>query len=145
MSWASRKLAVAHSPHFATQGLLAHRDVELFPNPSHQITQTPPNDAVKIGCRSAFYGFRQGRSLFVVQERRFARCLAINQAIGTTIIETHDPVANDLNCHATEPRGVTTRAAIIDRRKRQQPSSLIGITCLPRQKPKLGTIKVRPQ
>lgn len=39
MSWARRELAISHGTHFAPQGLLTHRDAELFPNPLSQITQ----------------------------------------------------------------------------------------------------------
>lgn len=67
MPGTGREFAVAYGTHFAAQGLLAHRDAELFPNPLGQITQTPTNDAIEILCRSALYGLRQGRSLFVVQ------------------------------------------------------------------------------
>ncbi|KEQ03481.1 hypothetical protein GV68_16940 [Pseudorhizobium pelagicum] len=72
-----------HGTHFATQRLLAHRDAELFPDPLRQITQTPTNDAIQIRCRSALDRLRQGRSLFVVQERRLARSLAIDQTLWT--------------------------------------------------------------
>lgn len=87
MSWASRELAIAHGTHFAAQGLLAHRDAEVFPNPLSQITQTPANYAIQMRSRSALYGLRQSRSLFIVQERRLARGLAVDQAVGTAFIE----------------------------------------------------------
>jgi len=74
--------------------------------PTGQITQTPPNDAIQIGCRSALDGFRQGRSLFVVQERRLSRSLAVDQSVGTASIEAHHPIAHDLNCHAAELSGI---------------------------------------
>lgn len=74
--------------------------------PLCQITQTPPNDAVAISRRAALKGLRQGRSLFVAQGRRFARSLAVDQAVGTGIIEAGDPVAHDLNCHAAKPGSI---------------------------------------
>lgn len=68
MSWASREFAIPHGTHFAPQGLLAHRDAELFPNPLCQITQTPPNDAIEIRRRSALDGLCQGCALIFVQQ-----------------------------------------------------------------------------
>lgn len=106
MSWASRELAIPHGTHFAPQGLLAHQDAELFPNPLSQITQTPASDAIHIQRWSPFYGLRQGRSLFVGQERRFSRSLAVDQSVGTASIEADHPVTHDLNCHAAEPGGI---------------------------------------
>jgi hypothetical protein len=140
--WASRELAVTHGAHLATQGFFTHRHSEFFPNPLSQITQTPPNDAIQIRCGPAFQGLRQRRSLFVVQQRRLARSLAVDQAVGTSIVEAHHPVAHDLNRNAAEPGCIGARAAIIYRCKRKKTTSLVGISCLPSQKPQLGPIKI---
>jgi hypothetical protein len=87
MSWVSRELAIPHGTHFATQGLLAHRDAELFPNPLGQITQTPSDDAIKLRRRSALDGLRQGRSLFVVQKRTLSRSLAVDRPSGPRVLK----------------------------------------------------------
>lgn len=45
----SSQLAIAHSPYFTAQRLLAHRNAKLFPKPLRQIAQTPANNTVEKG------------------------------------------------------------------------------------------------
>ncbi len=70
---------------------------------------------------------RQGRALIVVQQRRLARSLAVDQPIGAARVETHHPVTHNLHRDAAEPGSICTRATIIDRRKRQETPRLAGI------------------
>lgn len=63
------QLPVTQGAHLTAQGLFAHRNAEFFPQPLDQIAQTPAHNAIKIGCRPAFDGLRQGCSLEIVQKR----------------------------------------------------------------------------
>lgn len=136
------KLAIAHGPHFAAQRLLAHRKAKLFPKPLSQVAQTPANNAVEIGCRPTLDGLRQGGALLIVQPRLRAGSLAIDQALGTTFVEPHDPVPNNLERDVAEAGGIGTRASIVDRRECQQTSCLGCVLRLPRQSPQTFSIKI---
>lgn len=50
-------------------------------------------------------------------------------------------MAYDLNRNAAEPGFMTTRAAIVDRRKREKDAEPGRHPCLPSQKPQFATIK----
>lgn len=51
------------------QRLLAHRSAEFTQSHYAGVERTPPNNAVKIGRRTALYGLRQRRTLLIVHPR----------------------------------------------------------------------------
>jgi len=71
-----------------------------------------------------------------------AGCLAIDQAIRAAIIDPYDPVAHDLQTHATDPCRIAPTAAIVDLGQRQQPPARVS-RC-PGQTTQSRAIKVRP-
>ncbi len=99
---ARRQLAIAHGSDFAAQRLLADGHAKLLPKPLRQIAQTPANNPVEIGCRTALNGLRQGRTLLIVQPRLRAGSLAVHKAFRAALVEADDPVANNLERHIAE-------------------------------------------
>ena len=62
----------------------------------------------------------QRRPMHVIEPRRLARRLAVDQPVRTIRVELHHPVPDDLSCYAADFRGLGTRRPVIDRRERQQ-------------------------
>jgi hypothetical protein len=88
------------------------------------------DDAVEIGCGAAFDGLSQCRMLIVVQQRRLAGSFAVDQPVETACIAAHQPVTHDLQGHTAQSGGIRARTAVIDRGKRQEPTSVAGVPCL---------------
>lgn len=127
----AENFAIAHRMHLAAQGL-ARRNTELLPLPLRQIAKTPAHNAVEVGRGSALDSLCQRRTLVVIEQRRLAGGLAVDQAVGTASVEPNHLVAHDLNSDAADTSRIGTRPAIINRRQRKQPTRLAGILRLPR-------------
>ena len=65
--------------------------------------------------------------LDIAQVARPARALAVGEAIRSLFVEPVNPVPQGLAIHPTDPCGLSTAHAIVDRRKRQQTAALPGI------------------
>ena len=68
----------------------------ILPKPLHQINEPPAHDTIEIGNRTRLNGLDKRLALFVVQQGLPALRLSGLQTIGTVLIETLDPVADDL-------------------------------------------------
>ena len=124
MPRAGRELAIAHRAQLAAERLLGDADPELLAHPLAQIDQPPAHHAVDRRDRPALDDRGQGRPLRVVQARRLARRLAVDQAVRAVGIELQHPVAHGLQRHAADPRRLGPGGAVVDLRQRQQPPRL---------------------
>jgi hypothetical protein len=110
-----------------------------------EIAQPPAHHAVDRGDRPLVDLCGQGLAVFVGQQRRGAGRLAVEQSCRPLGVETHHPVAHDLQGHVAQPRRLRARAAVVDRRQRQQTTGLGGVLAAPRKAPKLGAGEIRTQ
>ena len=72
----------------------------------------------------ALDGLHQRAALLVIEDRRLAWSLAVEQPIGTAGIEPDHPIAHDLKGHAADLRRLGSAASIVDLRHGQQPPGL---------------------
>src|SRR5256886_8320064 len=91
--------------------------------------------------RAILYDLTQRPALVVVKNAGDARCLAVQETVGTLGVEAKNPIAHDLQANAANPR--RARAAGVNLRKRQKTSGLIGIARSSRQLVQLSRVKVR--
>ena len=82
---------------------------------------------VAPGLGSGLHDLRQRRALVRCQRRSLARRLAVDQTGRPLGVEAHNPVPDDLQPDATDPRRLRPGAAVPDRRKRQQPPNLLRV------------------
>ena len=80
--------------------------------------------------------------LDIAQVARPARALAVGEAIRSLFVEPVNPVPQGLAIHPTDPCGLSTAHAIVDRRKRQQTAALPGILATAGEFTKVAGIKV---
>lgn len=71
---------------------------------------------------ATLHSLRHRRTLTVVQSRLLTESLAIDEAFRAALVETHNPIANDLERDITKTSSIGSRAAVVDRRERQQTS-----------------------
>jgi len=95
--------------------------------------------------RTLFNQFGQRLALIVVELRRLAPRLAVNQTLRTIGIETQHPISDDLEPDAADPRRIRATAAIINLRQAEKPATLPRILRCPGQPPQRRTIKIFPQ
>jgi hypothetical protein len=143
MARTRRELAIAQRPQFAAQRGLAHRNPELIPDPLHQILQPPTHHAMDGRNRATLHQGHQGVPVAGLELAGIPRRLAVDQAFGSLGIEPHRPVAHRLQPDTADPRRPGPRAALIDLRQRQQPSTLPGVTGCLGHSPKPGRVIVR--
>ncbi len=100
---------------------------------------------MRRGDRAAVDQRRKRLAVRISEQRLGARGLAIDQPIGSIGVEAQHPVADDLQCHVTQPRGLRASAAIMDRRQ-CQPTTRLGRTLAPsRQTAKIGGAEIQTQ
>jgi hypothetical protein len=87
----------------------------------------------------------QGLSLFAVQTGAATRRLARRETLWSLGVEAQHPVAHGLQSNRPDPGRVRAGSAVIDRRQREQPPGLVGITRSLGQGSKLGGVKVGAQ
>jgi hypothetical protein len=92
--------------------------------------------------RSRIDDLLERAALFVVQERRVAGRLTINEAGGPIGVEGQHPITDRLQPNATELRSLGSRTAIVDQRQREKPTRLTGIRRPFRQPAQLSRIVV---
>lgn len=107
---------------------LAEGDAELIPNPCRKVDQTPSHNAVHRRDRSVLHDLGEGRPLFVVQLRRIAGRLAVDQTVRPFSVKAFDSVADDLTPDAADPRCLRPTTAIVNHRQCQKPARLIGVS-----------------
>ena len=77
-----------------------------------------------------------------IQDRRLPRGFAVNQSVGPGCVELHNPVADDLQRHAADPRRLRSARSVIDRRQRKQPPGLPPIFRSTSRCPGRGGVKI---
>src|ERR1700731_3930838 len=123
-----RQLAKAEGAQFAAQRLLADRNAEFLEHPLRQVDQPPAHDAMNRCDRAALDDLPQRIPALVVEQRRIARRLAVDQAGRSLGIERQHPVPHRLQPDTTDLGGLGARAAGIDRPQRKYPPSLSSIS-----------------
>jgi hypothetical protein len=145
MARAGRQLAVAHRPQFAAERLLRNADLVFLPDPLAQIDDPPADHAVHGRDRAVLDHRCQRGTVRIVQQRRLAGSLAVDQSLGTVRVEPQCPVTHHLQRHATNLRSVRAAASVIDHGQRQEPPHLIGVLDLSGNPAQLCRTIVRPQ
>jgi hypothetical protein len=145
MARASRKLAISYLAQHTAQRLRGDRNTELLENPLAKIDDPPPHDPVNRWDRAALEDRGKRHAMFVLQQRRLPRGLAINQPIGAMGVELEHPVANGLKRHAADLRRFGAPRPIVDRCKSQQPSRLRTILRSSRRHSKRAGVKIIPK
>lgn len=145
MARAGRELAVSHRMQLAAERLPGHADPELLPDPLAQVDQPPADHAVDGRHRPALDHGRQRRTLLVVEPRRLARRLAVEQAIRTVRVEPHDPVPDDLQCHTADRCGLGARGSLVDRGQRQQAARLASVLARACRTAQARRVEIWPQ
>jgi hypothetical protein len=87
----------------------------------------------------------QRSTMLIVQPRRMAGWLAIDQTSRAARVEPQHPVAHHLQRHAACLRRLGPAGAVVDHRKRHQPTDLIGVLALAGQPAQQRRIVVRTQ
>lgn len=108
-------------------GRFAHGNAGFLPEPPRQILQAPADHPVDSRDRAALDDARQRPAMVIVEPRRMARRLAVDQPVGTARIEPQDPVADRLRPHAPDPRRVRPPAPVVNLGKSQKPTPLGGV------------------
>jgi len=145
MTRPGRELSIIHRPQFSAQRLLGDTDSEVVPKPLAQIDQPPPHHPVDSGDRAALDHRRQSGAVAVVQSRWLAGRLAVYQPVRPVGVELHYPIANDLHGDATGLGCLRPWRAFVNRRQRQQTTSLRRVLALARESPQALRVKVAPQ
>jgi hypothetical protein len=94
--------------------------------------------------RAAFDDTCKSLPLSIVQQGGLAWGLAVNEAIGASGVEPHDPVPHDLQRHPAYPRRIAAATAIIYFGQRQQSAALVRAFRAPCEPPQARRIKVVP-
>ena len=95
--------------------------------------------------RAALDDPRQRLPLVGIEQRRVARRFAVDQASCTLGIESQHPVAHRLQSDAADLGRLVARAAVVNRRQRQQPPRLSRILGPPRQHAQLPRLVIIPK
>jgi len=97
------ELAISHRAQFPAQRLDTDRNPKLLPHPLHEVDQSPTHNVMHGGVRAILHRLFQRLALLGAQPRRRARCLPVNEPVGSSGIEAQHPIANDLKRHASNP------------------------------------------
>jgi hypothetical protein len=92
--------------------------------------------------RTAFDCLYQSRAMGRIQDRRLPGGFAVNQSVGPGCVELHNPVSDDLQRHAAEPRRLRSACSLIDRRQRKQSPGLPPIFRSACRCPGRGGVKI---
>src|SRR4051794_11562296 len=145
MARTGRELAIVHRPQLAAQCLLGDRDAELLPQPSHQIDQTPAHHAVDSRDRASLELRLECGSMRVVEPGGLTGRLAVDQPVGTTLVEFHHPVPHDLQPNPADPGRLGARSPVINRGQRQQTARLRSVLGPAGKRAHSGGIEVSPE
>src|SRR5215203_499291 len=101
---------VNRDPELVTQGAhrppacrLVNRDPELVEEPARQVLAAPAHHAVDGRDGTALHHPGQSQALVLIQLRPVARRRAVDQAVGTVLVEAHNPVPHDLERDTANP------------------------------------------
>ena len=142
---AGRQFAEAEGAQLPAQRLFADRNGESVEYPLRQIGQPPAHHAVRRRDRAGLDDLRQGLALGGIEQRDLAGRLAVDQTRRTLGVERQHPVAHRLQADAADLGRLAARAAVVDRRQRQQSTGLRRIPRPFRQRPQLHRRDVLPK
>src|SRR5215203_4279546 len=101
---------VNRDPELVTQGTqrppdcrLVNRDPELVEEPARQVLAAPAHHAVDGRDGTALHHPGQSQALVLIQLRPVARRRAVDQAVGTVLVEAHNPLPHDLERDTANP------------------------------------------
>lgn len=109
------QLAVASVAKLAAQGLLADGQIELAPDPLHQVDKPPAHHAVRGRDRPSLDDADKRTTLPIAQQRFRVWRIAIDKNIGTRARLTALPVPNDLKADAAKASRFAPAMAVLDR------------------------------
>jgi hypothetical protein len=124
MAGTDRELAITHGAQLAAQRLLGDHDAKLRESPLAQIDDPPAHDPMNRRDRAALDDRGERGAPF---RREPVRAIAISQAFRSMGVELHHPIANDLKRHPVDPRRLSARVALVNRRQTQKPSPRSGM------------------
>jgi len=90
------QLAITQIAQLAADRGLVQADAELFEYPPREVPQSPPHHTVDGGDRPALHDRHQSLAVGVVELWSMARRLAVDQPLGTVLIESQNPIADGL-------------------------------------------------
>jgi len=124
MARTGRELAIAHGTQLPAERLLGDGDAKLFKYPLRQIDQPPAHHAGD--CRNPATLDHPGErlALAIIELRRMARRLAVQESVRVPLVEVQHPVPDDLKLDAVDFRRLGARHVVINRRKSQKPTGL---------------------
>ena len=131
-----RELAVAHFAQLAAHRLLGDADAKLLEHPLAKIDDPPTHDAMDRRRRTFLDHARERGAMLVLEPRRLAGSLAVDEAVGAVGVETQHPIADDLEPDPADLRRLASRRAVVDRRQSEQSARL---------RPVLRALRYRPQ
>jgi len=114
---ACRQFDIALLFQLPRHGRFRQRHAKFVMEPPRQINQSPADNSMDRRDRTAFNDLCKRQALNFIQQRRLARCLAVEKTFRTSIIEPHDPVAHDLQRHCADTRRIAAAPAIINSAK----------------------------
>jgi hypothetical protein len=103
VAWASRKLAKAHGTQLPPDCRLIDLDPIFLKEPACEILAPPTHHAVDGRDRLALHHSGQGLALLVIQLGAVAGRLAVDEPVGTTLVEAQHPVTHDLESDPADP------------------------------------------
>src|ERR1700722_19167730 len=145
MAWARRQLAVSDGPQLAAERLLRDADLVFLPDPLAEIDDPPADHAVQRRDRAVLDHRRKRCALLVIEPRRLAGSLAVDQSPRTVRVEPQNPITHNLQRHPASRRRLRAAASIVDQCQRQQSPDLIGVLTRARQTAQPRRIMIQPQ
>ncbi len=109
MAWARRQLAVSDGPQLAAERLLRDADLVFLPDPLAEIDDPPADHAVHRRDRAVLDHRRKRCALFVIEPRRLAGSLAVDQS-WTVRVEPQNPITHNLQRHPASRRRLRAAA-----------------------------------
>lgn len=91
-----RVLAEPQSLQLTADSGLVQRNTELLEDPLRQVFQPPAHNTVDRRDRTCLDNLGQRSAVPVVQLRRLARCLSVDQSAWPLGIEAQHPISNEL-------------------------------------------------
>ena len=101
MAWARRQLAVSDGPQLAAERLLRDADLVFLPDPLAEIDDPPADHAVHRRDRAVLDHRRKRCALFVIEPRRLAGSLAVDQSPGPCALNRR--TQSRTTCSVTPP------------------------------------------
>jgi hypothetical protein len=138
-------LAQAERPHLAAEGLLGDREAVFLEQPLGQIDQALADHAMDRGRGACLHHAQELLTLLVVELRRLAWRLAVDQPGRACGVEAQNPITQGLQPNTTNPSCLATSAAFVDLGQSQQAPDLARVLAPSRQSAQRRSIEVTSQ